>query len=119
MVGRPKYKTSDLKKQALEAIQKHRLFFIQDVVAYLPCARSTFYEHFPDESDYRKELNEAPNKNCIEVKASMRSKWYKSESAALQLALYKLICTPEERRALSMQHQEISAEVTTRQLIIE
>jgi len=113
------YKTSELKLQALEAIEKHKLFFIEDVVGFLPCARSTFFEHFSDESDYRKEIDDALNKNRIEVKASMRSKWYKSKASALQLALYKLICTPEERRALSMQHQEISAEVTTRQLIIE
>jgi len=40
----------------------------------------------------------------------MRSKWYKSQSAALQLALYKIICTPDERKALSMSAIEHTGE---------
>ena len=36
----------------------------------------------------------------------MRSKWYKSNSPALQLALMKLICTDEERKKLAMQYSE-------------
>ena len=104
------YKTSDLKKQALEAIEKHKLFFIEDVVAFLPCVKSVFYNHFPNETNDRKEIDEALNKNRIEVKSSMRSKWYKSQSAALQLALYKIICTPEERKALSMSSIEHTGE---------
>ena len=36
----------------------------------------------------------------------MRSKWYKSNSPALQMALMKLIATPEELKKLSMHYQE-------------
>ena len=104
------YKTEILKKQALEAIEKHRLFFVVDVVAFLQCVKSVFYDHFPNESNDRKEIDEALNKNRIEVKTSMRSKWYKSQSAALQLALYKIICTPDERKALSMSAIEHTGE---------
>jgi len=106
------YKTSELKKQALEAIEKNKLFFIEDVVAFIPCGKTVFYERFPNETNDRKEIDEALNKNRIEVKSSMRSKWYKSQSAALQLALYKLICDSDERRALSMQHNEQSGSIT-------
>jgi hypothetical protein len=35
----------------------------------------------------------------------MRSKWYTSNAPALQMALMKLIATPEELRKLSMNHQ--------------
>ena len=34
----------------------------------------------------------------------MRSKWYKSNAPALQMALMKLIATPEELRKLAMNH---------------
>ena len=34
----------------------------------------------------------------------MRSKWYKSNAPALQMALMKLICTDEERMKLSINH---------------
>jgi len=42
--------------------------------------------------------------NRTELKVSMRSKWYKSNAPALQMALMKLICTDEERIKLSMTH---------------
>jgi len=114
------YKTSELKKQALAAIENHRLFFVEDVVSYLPCHKATFYEHFPDGSDNLKEIHEALQKNRIEVKSSMRSKWYNSDAPALQLALYKIICSPEERRSLSMQHTEHSGKIDfDRELIIK
>ena len=103
------YNTATLKKQALAAIEKHKLFFIEDVAAFLPCSRSTFYEHFSDKSDDRKEIDELLERNRIEVKTSMRSKWYKSEAPALQLSLYKLIATTEERSALSMKSVDVTS----------
>jgi hypothetical protein len=36
----------------------------------------------------------------------MRSKWYKSNAPALQMALMKLIASPEELKKLSMQYVE-------------
>lgn len=101
------YKTEDLLKKALEAIEKHKLFFVEDIIAFLPCHKSTFYEHFPNESDNYKRMVEALEKNRVELKVSMRSKWYKSNAPALQLALMKLIATPEELKKLAMNYQEI------------
>jgi hypothetical protein len=99
------YKTEDLFNKAMEAIEKNKLFFIEDIIAYLPCHKSTFYEHFPNESDNYKKMLDALEKNRTELKVSMRSKWYKSNAPALQMALMKLIATPEELRKLSMNHQ--------------
>ena len=45
-------------------------------------------------------------RNRTELKVSMRSKWYTSNAPALQMALMKLIATPEELRKLSMQYIE-------------
>lgn len=103
------YNTATLKKQALEAIEKHKLFFIEDVVAFLPCVKSVFYDHFPNESNDRKEIDELLERNRIEVKSSLRSKWYKSEAPALQLGLYKLIATQDERSALSMKAVDVTS----------
>ena len=99
------YKTEDLFNTAIEQIKKNKLFFIEDIIAYLPCRKSTFYEHFSNESDYYKRMFEELEKNRTELKVSMRSKWYKSNAPALQMALMKLIATPEELRKLSMNHQ--------------
>jgi hypothetical protein len=98
------YKYSELEKQALEAIEKHKLFFIADVVAYLPCVSATFYDLQLEKSEA---IKSALTKVKTEIKVSMRSKWYKSENATLQMGLMKLISTDEELRKLSMQHNTI------------
>ena len=103
------YNTATLKKQALAAIDKHKLFFIEDVVAFLPCGKTAFYEHFANETNDRKDIDELLERNRIEVKTSMRSKWYKSEAPALQLSLYKLIATTDERNALSMSKVDVTS----------
>ena len=97
------YKTEDLFNTAIEQIKKNKLFFIEDIIAFLPCRKSTFYEHFPNDSDYYKRMFEELETNRTELKVSMRSKWYKSNAPALQMALMKLIASPDELRKLSMQ----------------
>jgi len=87
----------------LAAIEKHKLFFIEDIVAYLPCSKETFYQHKLHESDA---LKSALLKVKTEIKVSMRSKWYKSENPTLQMGLMKLIASPEELKQLSMTHVE-------------
>jgi hypothetical protein len=48
----------------------------------------------------------------------MRSKWYKSNAPALQMALMKLIATPEELRKLSMNHIESENNTKVQQKVI-
>ena len=95
------YNKNDLVKKAIEAIEKHKLFFIEDVVTFLPCSKKTFYNYGLHELP---ELKERLEKNKIEIKVSLRNKWYKSENATLQMALYKLLANEDERRRLSMHY---------------
>ena len=101
------YKTEELKRLALEKIEKHRLFFIEDVVAYLPCVKDTFYGHKLHED---KEVQEALFENKVKTKNSLRSKWFGSQNATLQISLYKLICSDEERKALSQSHVDMTTQ---------
>jgi hypothetical protein len=104
------YNKTKIFEQAKEVIVKHKLFFIEDIVAFLPCDKTTFYRFFePDCNEYNR-LKELLETNRTELKVSMRSKWYKSNAPALQMALMKLICTEEERRMLSMQNMSIDLE---------
>lgn len=96
-------------KQAKEVIIKNKLFFIEDVVAFLPISKPTFYEFFKIDSNEFNELKELLDSNKVEIKVSMRSKWYKSENATLQLALMKLIGTDEEAHRLNGSSQKIDA----------
>jgi len=95
-------------EQAKEMIVKHKLFFVDDIVAFLPCSKSSFYEFYPDGSDELDELKGLLEINRTTLKVSMRSKWYKSNAPALQMALMKLICTDEERKMLSMTHTDVT-----------
>ncbi len=101
------YKKKEIFEKAIDVIQKHKLFFIEDIVSFLPCGKTKFYDFFKVDSNEMNELKEKLEKNRVELKVSMRSKWYKSNSPALQMALMKLIATPEELKKLSMQYQEM------------
>jgi len=103
------YKTEELLSKALESIEKHKLFFIEDIIAFLPCGKTAFYDHFPNDSNEYKRMFEALEKNRTEIKTSLRSKWYKSNAPALQLALYKLIASPDEHRSLQMNYQDVTS----------
>lgn len=99
------YDKKKIFEQAKEVTVKHKLFFIEDIVAFLPIAKKTFYEYFPLDSNESNELKELLETNRVSLKVSMRSKWYTSNAPALQMALMKLIASPEELRKLSMNHQ--------------
>ena len=99
------YDRKKIFEQAKEVIVKHKLFFIDDIVAFLPIAKSTFYEWKLEQSEELKELLE---QNRVELKVSMRSKWYKSNSPALQMALMKLIANKDELKRLSMQYSDVT-----------
>jgi len=95
------YDRNELEATAIAAIKKNKLFFIQDVIAYLPCTSSTFYHLGLEKSE---SIKEALLEIKTNIKVSMRSKWYLSEQPTLQLALMKLISSEEELRKLSMSH---------------
>ena len=97
------YDRNKVFNQCKAAITKHRLYFIEDIVAYIPCSKPTFYEFFPLDSNEFNELKDLLEQNKIAAKVEIRGKLMKGEKAAELIALYKLICTDVERRALSMQ----------------
>lgn len=103
------YDRKKIFEQAKEVIVKHKLFFVEDIVAFLPCDKTTFYRFFEPESNEYNELKELLETNRVELKVSMRSKWYKSNAPALQMALMKLIASPEELRKLSMTYTDITS----------
>lgn len=89
-------KIDKIYKQTLELIDKHKLIFIEDIVSFLPITKTTFYDYFKIDSNEMDAIKGALNKNRIELKVSMRSKWYKSENPTLQMGLYKLLANEDE-----------------------
>lgn len=103
------YDRAKIFEQAKDAIVKNKLFFIEDIVAFLPCDKTTFYRFFEVNCNEYNELKDLLETNRTELKVSMRSKWYKSNAPALQMALMKLICNDDERKMLSMTHTDVTS----------
>jgi hypothetical protein len=90
------YDRTKIYQQALDLIDKKKLFFIEDVVCLLPCDKTTFYRFFEVESNEYNTIKEGLDKNKIEIKNGLRNKWYNGNNPLTQMALYKLIGTEEE-----------------------
>ena len=101
------YDRKKIFEQAKEMIVKHKLFFVEDIVSFLPISKPTFYDFFKPDSNEFNDIKDLLEKNRVEVKSAMRSKWFKSENPTLQVSLMKLICTDDERKKLSMTHSVI------------
>jgi hypothetical protein len=101
------YNKSKLEETALKEIKDRKLIFIEDIVCYLPCTRKTFYEHELHKSHA---IKDALQLNKTDIKTSLRSKWYKSDNATLQIALMRLACNDEERRKLAVNYTEHSGD---------
>jgi len=98
------YKTEDMIKQCLEAIEKHGLMFIEEIVAFVPFSSKTFYNHKLQEVQDIKELIEG---NKISEKVKQKNHWKDSDNATLRVAFYKLIGSDEEYKRLANARQEI------------
>ncbi len=105
------YDKNKIFEQAKDLIEKNKLFFVEDIVSLLPIAKPTFYDFFPPDSNELNAIKEMLDKNRVEIKSSMRSKWYKSDAPALQIALMKIISTDEEAHRLNGSKQEIKNDI--------
>ena len=101
------YNKEELYNQAIKEIQEHKLYFIEDVVAYLPCSKPTFYDYFPIDSDEFNNIKKELNNNRIATKVKLRKKWEDSQSAPLQIGLMKLLGTEEEVERLNGSRQRL------------
>lgn len=99
--------TKELHEQnILKIIEDENIFSILDIFAYYTkCSRSTFYEIGLDKSDC---LKNAIDNNKAKTKQTLKNRWFESENPTLQLALFKTICTEEERKSLSMNYTELT-----------
>lgn len=102
------YNRKKIFEQAKEAIIKNNLFFIEDIVAFITCSKPTFYEFFPIDSNELNELKNMLEQNKIKTKSAIRAKLFRGEKASELLALYRLICTPEEHKLLNQSYIDMT-----------
>ena len=106
MAGVKQYSEEDLYKRALKEADNDHVYFISDIIALLPCSKSTFYEIFPESSELLDDIKEKLTENKINTKVKLRGTLSKGEKASEIIALYKLIGTQEERQALSQNYTD-------------
>lgn len=102
--GSNAYDPDKLKAEALRVAEEEDCCFIEDVVSLMECSKRTFYNY---ELHELQSLKDIIAKNRISKKRTLRKNWETGHQTT-QLALYKLLATPDELNRLSQQKHEIS-----------
>lgn len=106
------WNTEKLLAKALDEIAKDdNILFIEDVVAACGVGKTTFYRYIPKDSDEYRQVWSKIQENRVEVKKDIRKRLRSSGKAAELLALYRMICTDDERRAINQQYVEMSGQM--------
>lgn len=103
------YNPETLFNQAVNAIKENNLWFIEDVLAYLPICKNSFYRFFPTNSEEYTQLRELLLINRTKTKIEIRKKLMMSERASELLAIYRLIGTKEERIKLMQNYVDVTS----------
>lgn len=97
-------------------------FTVEDVFCQVGCTRDTFYRYFPAGSKENEKIKDEIRIAKRRAIVSIRGKLYKSKSPQALLALYRMICDEEERKALTMTHSDVTTqgkEIKNEALVVE
>lgn len=87
-------------------LESEKIFTFKDIfVFYKGCSKSTAYLNELDKSDDIKEALEMNKRRGVQ---SLIDKWIDSENATLQIAAFKIIADPEERKAISQNYTDVT-----------
>lgn len=90
-------------EKALRVAKKKGVYFIEDIIAFLPIGKTSFYEYYPIASNEMNAIVEILDGNKVKTKVEIREKLKAGSKAPELVALYKLLANDYERDALSMQ----------------
>lgn len=113
------YNTDELFELCIKTAKEKTPDSIRELLLDLPCHKSTFYEHFPNDSDHYKRIVEEIDKNKIKKKSLLKKRWFDSDNATLQVALMKLLADEEEAHRLNGTKTENRNENNTIVRVIE
>lgn len=88
-----RYKKKDLERICLDLIEKHKIIRMNELIAYLPISKATFYNKNLDKLDT---IKDSVNNQKVKIKKGLQMKMYNSKNSASHIALYKLAGTQEE-----------------------
>lgn len=107
-----RYTTEGILAKAIEELERDdNILFMDDVIASVGVSKPTFYTYIEKDGPEYNEIWERITANRINVKKYIRLKLRVSGKAAELLALYRMIATDEERKAINQQYVEMSGGV--------
>lgn len=95
------------------------IFFLDSAIAYAPIAPATFYNWFPVDSDERMELDALLEANKLKKKDDIRRKLAQGDKASELLALYRMICTDEERKAIATNYNKTDVTSNGKSIVVK
>ena len=89
-----------------KCIQDNKIYTIEMIFTFYPgISRSRFYDLGLNKSDaLKRELDNNKNR----TRHSQLKRWEQSDNATLQIALYKTICSDDERKKLSQTYTDLT-----------
>ncbi len=112
--GTKQYDYDELLNKTMQIAKEYDLTIVEDIIAFLPCCKKTFYNYKLHELH---ELKDVVDHNKIKMKQKLRKLWLEEGSPATQIALYKILGTADERDALNGRTEE--KEIKEVKVIIE
>jgi hypothetical protein len=93
------YDPHELYELSIEALGKHDIITMEDLINYLPCQKSAFYVKF-NNTEKMEAIKKLLNQNKIKVKQRLRKFFGSAMSTpAERIFLYKILSNEEERMA--------------------
>lgn len=100
------YEKKKLHTAICDAIKENQICFLNDIPNYVGCSIRTIYNLFPYGSEDMEQIEELLDNEKSRKRVMLRKLLLKNGDSKALLALYRLVATPEERKALSTHYFE-------------
>lgn len=94
----------------MAAIKTHNIWTLNEVPCFVGVSRQTLYNLFPVDSERMNEIKAALDDNMMKSRVSLRNAMFKKKDPSCLIALYKMVATPDERKALASHFLETSTD---------
>lgn len=110
------YDREELKRQALEIIDREEITTFNEIHLYMKAHRATLYTHELDKDD---DIKKAIEGQKVAIKKKMRRNWRNSDNATLQIAEFKLLSSDDELARLNTQKVNADVNLSHKKVIFE
>ena len=102
--------TDKLFADVMAAIKTHNIWTISEVPCFVGISKKTLYNHYPVGSERLDAIQAALDDNKMKSRVSLRNAMFKKKDPSCLIALYKMVATPDERKALASHFLETSTD---------